>query len=75
MLLVILLFAMFSSTFTLQKIGLLYSEGSGERRPAYYNAGVRLGPLVSPEQADFSEARCEAFWRMKQGPRNNESLL
>jgi hypothetical protein len=37
--------------------------------------GLGLGPLVSPEQADFPEAQCEAFWRMKQGPRNNESLL
>jgi len=59
----------------MKPIGLLYSEGSGERRQAYYNGGVGLGPLVSPEQADFSEAQCEAFWRMKQGPRNKESLL
>ena len=41
----------------------------------YSDSGVGLGPLVSPEQADFPEAQCEAFWRMKQGPRNNESLL
>ena len=41
----------------------------------YSDSGVGLGPLVSPEQADFPEAQCEAFWRMKQGPRNKESLL
>jgi hypothetical protein len=41
----------------------------------YSDGGVGLGPLVSPEQADFPEAQCEAFWRMKQRPRNNESLL
>jgi hypothetical protein len=59
----------------IKPIGLLYGEEMEKDVRVYSDGGVGLGPLVSPEQADFPEAQCEAFWRMKQGPHNNESLL
>jgi hypothetical protein len=44
--------------------GLLYGEDTSG---VIMMVVLGLGLFVSPEQADFPEAQCEAFWRMKQG--------